>query len=217
MLRFIRRTLELNELAVVVAEDGTSALEIFQTQQPDLVVLDVGIPKMDGLEVCRRIKAHGNTPVLIVTARDADVDIVKGFEVGAEDYLAKPFAGSVLVARVKSLLRRNDSWAGYSVGRLECGDLVVDLASRHVALRGNSVHLTPTEYKLLTLLVRFDGEVLTFQQISAAVWGADYAVDPQMLRTHVSRLRKKLQPESTSPTLIQSVPGVGYSLRNVTT
>ncbi len=109
MLRFIHRTLEVNELAVVVAEDGASALEIFQTQRPDLVLLDIGIPKVDGLEVCRRIKAHDYPPVLIVTARDADEDIVRGFEEGAEDCSAKPFAGSMLVARVKSLLRRTRS------------------------------------------------------------------------------------------------------------
>jgi len=218
MLRFIRRTLELNELAVVVAEDGASALEVFQTQRPDLVVLDIGIPKVDGLEVCHRIKAHNHVPVLIVTARDADADadIVKGFEVGADDYLTKPFAGSVLVARVKSLLRRTQSWAGPKGDRIECGDLVVDLASRQVALRGQAVHLTPTEYKLLALLGRFQGNVLTFQQICAEVWGADYAVDPQMLRTHISRLRKKVEPDATSPNLLQTVPGVGYLLRGVT-
>jgi len=215
MLRFIRRTLELNELAVVVAEDGESALEIFQTQRPDLVVLDIGIPKLDGLEVCRRIKAHDYAPVLIVTARDSDLDIVKGFEVGAEDYLSKPFGGSVLVARVNSLLRRTRAWASLSGGRIECGDLVVDLASRNVTLCGAAVHLTPTEYKLLALLGRFHGKVLTLQQIFAEVWGADHTVDPQMLRTHFSRLRKKVEPDSTSPARIQTVHGVGYRLHHV--
>jgi len=217
MLRFIRRTLELNDLAVVVAEDGPSALKTFQSQRPDLVVLDIGIPKMDGFEVCRRIKARDDyAPVIIVTARDADEDIVRGFEFGAEDYIAKPFAGSVLVARVKALLRRAQSWAGLPGDRIECGGLVVDLASRNVTIFGDAVHLTPTEYKLLALLVRFPGKVIAFRQISAEVWGADYAVDPQMLRTHISRLRKKLEPECTSPALIQTVPGVGYRLRGDT-
>ena len=109
MLRFIRRTLEVNELHVVVAEDGPTALEVFQSQRPDLVVLDIGIPKMNGLEVCRRIKEHDYAPVILVTAGDADEDIVRGFEVGAEDYLAKPFAGSVLVARVKSVLHASSA------------------------------------------------------------------------------------------------------------
>ena len=212
MLRFIRRTLEINGLNVVVAEDGPTALKVFQSQRPDLLVLDIGIPLMDGLEVCRRIKAHDHTPIILVTARDADEDIVKGFEVGAEDYLAKPFAGSVLVARVKALLRRTKSWAASPSDRIECGDLVVDLASRNVTLCGDAIHLTPTEYELLALLGRFPGKVLTIHQIFAEVWGADYAVDAQMLRTHISRLRKKVEPNCTSPSLIQTVPGVGYCL-----
>ena len=215
-LRFIRRTLEVNEFAVVVAEDGPSALKVFQSQRPDLVVLDLGIPEIDGLEVCRRIKAAASVPVIIVTARDADEDVVKGFEGGAEDYLAKPFAGSVLVARVKSLLRRTRSWDGPSGDRIELGNLVVDLASRNVTICGDAVHLTPTEYKLLALLGRFHGKVLTFQQIFAEVWGGDYVVDPQMLRTHISRLRRKVEPDCTSPTVIQTVPGVGYRLRGFT-
>ena len=220
MLRFIRRTLEVNELAVVVAADGLSALKVFETQRPDLVVLDIGIPKIDGFEVCRRIKeygsaAHDEAPVIIVTARDADEDIVRGFEAGAEDYLAKPFAGSVLVARVKALLRRTRLQAGVSGARIECGDLIIDLASRIVTLRGDAVHLTPIEYNLLALLGRFPGNVLVFQYIFAEIWGADYAVDPQMLRTHISRLRKKVEPEFASPALIQTVPGVGYRLLGV--
>lgn len=216
MLRFIRRTLELDDVAVVSAMDGLEALKSFQLERPDLVVLDIGIPGIDGLELCRRLRATQEVPVILVTARDADEDIVRGFEVGAEDYLAKPFAGSVLVARVKSLLRRTRSWAGLSGDRIECGDLVVDLASRTVTLFGEGVHLTPTEYKLLVLLGRFHGKVLTFQQIFAEVWGADYDVDPQMLRTHISRLRKKVEADYASPTLIQTVPGVGYRFRGLT-
>jgi len=213
MLRFIRRTLEVNDLAVVVAQDGPSALEIFQAQRPELVVLDIGIPMLDGLELCRRIKAQDNAPVILVTARDADEDIVMGFQVGAEDYLTKPFAGSVLVARVKSLLRRSRSWGGLPGDRIECGGLVVDLESRNVTLCGDAVHLTPTEYKLLALLGRFPGKVIAFQEIFAEVWGTDYVVDPQMLRTHISRLRKKLEPDRTSLALIETEYGVGYRLR----
>ena len=212
MLRFVRRTLELNEFAVVSATDGPAALKSFQLERPDLVVLDIGIPGMDGLELCRRLKATQEVPVIIVTARGADDDVVKGFEAGAEDYLAKPFSGSVLVARVKSLLRRTRPWAGLSGDRIECGGLVVDLASRNITLGGVAVHLTPIEYKLLALLGSFPGKVIAFQQIFAEVWGADYAVDRQMLRTHIGRLRKKVEPDCTSPTLIQTEHGVGYRL-----
>ena len=179
-------------------------------------MLDIGIPELDGLEVCRRIKAASSVPIIMVTARGADEDIVRGFEAGVEDYLAKPFAGGVLVARVKSLLRRTRSWDGLSGDRIECGDLVVDLASRNVTLCGEAVHLTPTEYKLLAFLGRFHGKVLTSRQIFAEVWGTDYVADPQMLRTHISRLRKKVEPDHTIPALIQTVPGVGYQLRDCT-
>ena len=213
MLRFIRRTLEVNDLTVVSATDGSTALKSFQWQRPDLVLVDIGIPGMDGLELCRRLKATQEVPVIIVTARGADEDIVTGFEVGAEDYLAKPFAGSVLVARVKSLLRRDRARDGLPGDRIECGGLVIDLASRSVTLRGDSVHLTPTEYKLLVLLGRFPGKVVAFQQIFAEVWGADYAVDPQMLRTHISRLRRKVELDGASPTLIETEHGIGYRLR----
>ena len=209
-LRFIRRTLEINELSVVVAEDGPSALNVFQTQRPDLVVLDIGIPKMDGLEVCRRIRTHDYAPVILVTVRDSDADIIRGFEVGADDYLVKPFAGSVLVARVKSIIRQTRSWTGLSSDWVEGGDLVVDLSSQSVTLCGETVHLTPTEYRLLALLARFGGKVLTFQEIFAEVWGPEYNVDLPMLSTHIIRLRAKVEPNRTSPTLIQPVPGVGY-------
>jgi len=157
-----------------------------------------------------------NMPVILVTARDTDEDIVSGFEVGAEDYLTKPFAGSVLVARVKSLLRRTQAWPGLLGDRIECGGLVVDLASRNVTLGGDPVNLTPTEYKLLVLLGRFQGTVLTIQQIFAEVWGADYTVDPQILRMQISRLRKKVEPKGATPALIQTVPGVGYRLLGAT-
>ena len=216
MLRFVRRTLELNDVDVVSAMDGLAALKSFQLERADLVVLDIGIAGIEGLELCRRLRAIKEVPVILVTAKDADDDIVRGFEVGAEDYLAKPFAGSVLAARVKSLLRR--AWSGDVLlgARIECGDLVVDLASRNVTLGVDTVHLTPTEYKLLALLGRFRGKVLTFQQFFAEVWGVEYAVDAQMLRTQISRLRKKVEPDCTSPTVIQTVLGVGYCLLGVT-
>lgn len=215
MLRFVCRTLELDDVAVVSAMDGLAALKSFQLERPDLVVLDIGIPGIDGLELCRRLRGIQEVPIILVTTRGADEDVVRGFEVGAEDYLPKPFAGSVLVARVKSLLRRARSWPDLSGDRIEYGDLVVDLTARTVTLYGDAVHLTPTEYNLLALLGRFHGKVLTFQQIFAEVWGNDYIVDPQMLRTHISRPRKKVEPDHTSPTLIQTVPGVGYRLRSL--
>ena len=216
MLRFTRRALDLAGLAVVVAEDGPSALTVFQTQRPDLVVLDIGIPKMDGFEVCRNIRAHGCATIMFVTARGGDADIIKGFEAGADDYLIKPFAGSVLIDRAKSMISQTRSWAGLSSDRVECGDLVVDLVSQSVTLCGDAVDLTPTEYKLLALLGRFGGEVLTFQEIFAEVWGVDHVIELPLLGAHIIRLREKIEPEHINPTLLQAVPGIGYRFSGLT-
>ena len=212
MLRFIRRTLEVNGLTVTVATDGLEALQRFQADRPDLVVLDIGIPGMDGLEVCRLMKAVHQAPVIMVTARGTDEDVVRGFEVGAEDCLAKPFAGGVLVARVKALLRRAQAWAGLPGDMMECGDLVVDFSARRITRGGHPVHLTPTEHKLLTLLSRHRGKVLTSQQIISEVWGEPYEGDPQVLRTHIGRLRKKIEPDHARPSHVRTEPGVGYWL-----
>ncbi len=212
MLRFISRTLEVNGLAVTVATDGPGALQRFRDAMPDLVVLDIGIPGLDGLEVCRLMKRVYQAPVIMVTARGTDEDAVRGFEVGAEDYLAKPFAGSVLVARVKALLRRAQAWAGLPGDLMECGDLAVDFSARRIIRGGHPVHLTPTEYKVLTVLSRHRGRVLTSNQIISEVWGEPHGGDAQVLRTHVGRLRKKIETDHTRPLHVRTEPGVGYWL-----
>lgn len=212
MLRFIRRTLEVDGHMVVTATDGLAALDEFRRQPPTLVVLDIGIPHIDGLEVCRQMQAIHPVPVLMVTARGEDQDIVRGFEVGAEDYLAKPFAGGVLSARVNSLLRRSQRWPDQGAGRIECGDIVLDQGARRVTRNGQALHLTPTEYKLFVLLARYRGKVLTASQIFTEVWGSDSANDPQMLRTQIGRLRRKIDPGPSDPSLISTERGVGYWL-----
>ena len=212
MLRFISRTLEVNDLTVAVAADGPMALQMFRAKRPDLVVLDIGIPGLDGLEVCRLMKRIHQTPVIMVTARGTDEDVVHGFEVGAEDYLSKPFAGSVLVARVKALLRRAQVWDGLPGDLMECGDLVVDFSARRITRGGHIVHLTPTEYKLLTVLSRHRGRVLTSNQIITDVWGEPLQGDAQALRTHIGRLRKKIEPDRGRPVHVRTEPGVGYWL-----
>lgn len=212
MLRFIRRTLEVDGHMVVTATDGLEALDQFQRQPPNLVVLDIGIPHIDGLEVCRQIQAIQPVPVIMVTARGEDQDIVRGFEGGAEDYLAKPFAGGVLCARVNALLRRSQRWPEQGTGKFECGEIVLDQQARRVTRNGQPLHLTPTEYKLFALLARHQGKVLTANQISAEVWGSESASDQQMLRTHIGRLRKKIDPGPSSHSLISTERGVGYWL-----
>lgn len=212
VLRFIRKALEIDGFSVTSVMDGPSALDAFEVGNADLVLLDIGIPGIGGLDVCRRVKERRPVPVILVTARGADEEVVRGFEAGADDYLAKPFSGGVLVARVRALLRRTQTLPWAATDRIICGDFELDRGAHRVSRGGVDIHLTPTEYKLITLLLQHKGKVLTSKQIIPQIWGASYDGDPQILRTTVGRLRRKIEPNHTSPTLVQTVPGVGYRM-----
>jgi len=207
MGRFIRRNLEFEDFRVVVSGDGEWALDQFEDESPDVVILDVGIPKLNGLEVCRHIRASSDVPVIIVTAKGGDCDIIEGLDAGADDYLCKPFSAGVLLSRVNAVLRRRLSRFETPIDRFEIDDLVIDLAARNVTLAGKPIRLTPLEYKLLTLLVRNCGKVLTSPQILEQVWGAEFAAETQILRTNISRLRGKIEPNKSRPTIILTEPG----------
>lgn len=212
MLRFIRRTLEVNDFRVVVSSDGEGALDQFEDEAPGLVILDIGIPKLNGMEVCRHLRTSSDVPVIIVTSRGRDCEVIEGLDAGADDYLCKPFSAGVLLARVNAVLRRRLPRFEAPIDRYEINDLIVDLPGRSVTLAGKPVRLTPLEYKLLTLLVRNCGKVLTSAQILDQVWGAYYVAEVQILRTHVCRLRGKIEPNDSRPTIILTEPGVGYRL-----
>ena len=212
IVRFIRRNLELEGFQVVVSSDGPTALDQFEDETPDLVILDIGIPEMDGLEVCRHLRANSDVPIIIVTSRGRDEDVIQGLEAGADDYLGKPFSAGVLLARVTAVLRRRLPRFEPPVDRFEFDDLVVDLAGRRVSRGDVAIHLTPTEFKLLSLFVHHNGRVLTSSQILSEVWGAEYVDESQILRTHIGRLRRKIEPDEARPSLILTEPGVGYWL-----
>ena len=212
IVRLLRRNLELDGLEVIVSPDGAAALDQFEDETPDLVVLDIGIPKLSGLEVCRHLRNHSNVPVIIVTSSGADDDVVRGLDAGADDYLCKPFNGRVLRARVQALLRRKFPRSKVQEDRFQWNHLVVNFDNRKVTLRGEAVHLTPIEFKLLDILVQYRGKVLTSTYLLKEVWGPDYEFEGQILRTHVSRLRHKIEDTTGSPELILTAPGVGYSL-----
>ena len=212
MVRFIRRNLELEDFQVVVSVDGERALDQFEDEAPDLVILDIGIPKLNGLEVCRHLRTSSDVPVIIVTSRGRDCEVIEGFDAGADDYLCKPFSAGVLLARVNAVLRRRLSRFETPIDQFEIDDLVIDFAGRTVARAGKPVRLTPLEYDLLTLLVRNCGKVLTSAQILDQVWGADYVAEVQILRTHICRLRNKIERNSSEPAIILTEPGVGYRL-----
>ena len=212
MVRFIRRNLELEDFQVVVSGDGERALDQFEDEAPDLVILDIGIPKLDGMAVCRHLRTSSDVPVVIVTSKSRDCEVIEGLDAGADDYLCKPFSAGVLLARVNAVLRRRLSRFETPLDRFEIDDLVIDFTSRSVTRAGRPVRLTPLEYNLLTLLVRNCGKVLTSAQILDQVWGADYVSEVQILRTHICRLRRKIEPDNSQPAIILTEPGVGYRL-----
>ncbi len=212
MVRFIRRNLELEDFQVVVSRDGEQALDQFEDEAPDLVILDLGIPKLNGMEVCRHLRVSSDVPVVIVTSKGRDCEIVEGLDAGADDYLCKPFSAGVLLARISSVLRRRLPRYDNPIDLFEIDGLIIDFAGRTITRAGKSVRLTPLEYKLLILLARNCGKVLTSAQILEQVWGADFVAEMQILRTHICRLRSKIEPNKSQPTIILTEPGVGYRL-----
>jgi len=203
---------------VLTAMDGQRALEVARKERPDLIVLDLMLPGLDGVEVCRILRQEMSVPILMLTARDEEVDKVVGLEVGADDYMTKPFSMRELMARIKALLRRerlireelsaDEGLRGAQV--LTFGDLRVDMSRREVTREGENLHLKPREYELLTFLARHRGMVLSRDLILERVWGWDYDGGSRTVDVHVHWLREKIEPDPKNPTRIVTVRGVGY-------
>jgi two-component system, OmpR family, response regulator MprA len=214
----LERTLRFEGYEVTVAGDGAEALERVEQDRPDAVVLDVLMPRLDGLETCRRLRARGDSvAVLLLTARDGVADRVTGLDVGADDYLVKPFALEELLARLRALLRRAASGgtgAGSAgeAGRLEFADLRLDLGTREVRRGGRALELTRTEHQLLELFLRHPRQVLTRSVILDRVWGFDFETSSNSLEVYVGHLRRKSEAGG-EPRLLHTVRGVGYVLR----
>jgi len=216
LLRLIARNLEFEGYEVLTASDGALALEQIERSAPDLVLLDVMMPKMDGFTVTSRVREFSPVPIIIVTARGQDQDKVKGLDLGADDYLTKPFSVEELLARVRAVLRRaqflaNDAVAGRA-STIQVGDLVIDFAQHLVTLDGKEVPLTPTEYRLLAYLAHNVGRVLTQDLLLEHVWGEDYLGESHMLQVNVNRLRRKLEVDPTHPRYLKTKVGTGYLL-----
>jgi two-component system KDP operon response regulator KdpE len=213
LMRLLSTSLDLAGYQVISCETGGDALNQFHLKDPDLIILDLGLPDMDGLEVLREIRTTSISPVIIVTARDDEQDKVRGLELGADDYLTKPFGSAELEARIQAVLRRME-WSPQAtdVSTYDWRDLAVDFRRRRVRIRGEEVHLTPTEYDLLRVLIQHSGEVMLHSDLLAVVWGEEYRNDLAILRVNVSRLRQKLEVDPRDPEYVLTVPGVGYSL-----
>ena len=197
------------DLTAVEAADGDEALAMIHSERPDLVVLDLALPKRDGFAVLEQVREKTDLPIIVLTARGLEEDKVKGLRLGADDYLTKPFSPRELVARIESVLRRSAPRAPRS-GTIATHDLAIDLTARRVRRAGKDIHFTPTEFNLLAELATHPGEALTHDTLLTRVWGPEYRYETQYLKVYVGRLRDKIEPSPEEPTLIQTVRGVGY-------
>jgi two-component system, OmpR family, response regulator RegX3 len=198
--------------SVEVAADGPTALARAQASVPDLVVLDVGLPGVSGMEVCRALRERSSVPILVLTARDTELDTVMALERGADDYVTKPFSLIELVARVRALLRGRALALAGQASAHDVGDLRIDLQRHEVLLDGAPVHTTPSEFRLLTLLAERAGEAITRGELCTWLWGTDRSLDTRACDLHVARLRRKLEPNPSDPRRLLTVRGVGYKL-----
>lgn len=216
LLRLVARNLQMEGYDVITASDGQQALEQVETYTPDLVLLDVMMPKMDGFTVCDRVREFSVVPIIIITARGQDQDKVRGLDLGADDYLTKPFSVEELLARVRAVLRRAQFITSDQSHSLRTtttiGDLTIDFAQHLVTVKDKEVVLTPTEYRILSYLAQNAGRVVTQDLLLEHVWGAEYVGEGHMLQVNINRLRRKIEPDSTHPRYVMTKVGIGYVL-----
>jgi DNA-binding response OmpR family regulator len=212
ILRFLQYNLRLAGHTVYTATTGTEGLRLADAQSLDLVLLDLGLPDMDGLEVLRQLRRRADVPVIIITARDDEESMVAGLNLGADDYLTKPFSGRALQARIDAVLRRYRSVTPRLMEKpiYESGPLFVDVPNRQVTLNGQPVYLTPVEFSLLAEFLCSPNQVRLHSDLLTAVWGPEYRDDVTILRATIYRLRQKIEPNPADPTFIRTEPGVGY-------
>ena len=209
ILATVAPLLRNNSYAVLSAMTGRAALDIVERYKPDLIVLDLGLPDLDGIEVCRHVRQTSSAPIIVLSARGAEGDKVAALDAGADDYVTKPFGAEELLARIRAALRRSDSGSG-TAGPIVRGGLVIDRERFRVLRDGDEVRLTPKEFELLTYLAQHPGRVLTHRAILKAIWGPHATDQPEHLRVLVGSLRKKIEPNPSSPKYILTEPWVGY-------
>lgn len=198
---------------VLTTDNGLLALEIIRSERPDLVVLDLMLPGLNGMDVCKQLRKEGvNTSIIMLTAKDDEIDRVLGLEMGADDYVTKPFSPRELVARVKAVLRRSTDEPSEDEGVMMCGPIQIDINKHEVTLRGELIELTPREFDLLFYLAKNMSRVLSRDLLLDKVWGYEFAGDTRIVDVHVSHLREKLEEDPKNPAYVKTVRGVGYKL-----
>jgi len=208
---FVSRNLRARGFEVLEASNGLEAVAVWEREDPHLLILDIMMPRMDGLEVCRRVREHSAVPIIVLTALDAESDKITALDLGADDYLTKPFGVEELLARVRAVLRRNQGLTIPSTGGIQrFGDLEIDLSGHIVRLRGAEVRLSPIEFALLKQLITNAGKVLTHRMLLQSIWGPEYGGEAEYLRVYINRLRQKLEPDPANPCYFLTEPGVGY-------
>lgn len=214
MVRLLREILTATGFEVFAASSGAQAIEMVAIEQPDMIILDIILfGELDGYQVARRIREFSAIPIIMLTIKRKESDLLQGFESGADDYLTKPFSAKELLARLRAVLKRTQDYHPEEIEtEILCGDLRIDLLRHAVTIYGREVHLTPTEYKVLIELARHCNQVLLHEQILSSVWGPEYRNDIDYLRSYIHCLRKKLEPEPANPKMILSNPGIGYML-----
>ncbi|MBQ5961052.1 MAG: response regulator transcription factor [Firmicutes bacterium] len=210
IVKGIRYAMEHDGYEIDAAYDGETALEMIRNRQYDLVILDVMLPKVDGIQVCQTVRETSNVPIIMLTAKSEDMDKILGLEYGADDYMTKPFNILELKARVKAIIRRASASQAPSRNVMETGSLRIDYDSREVTVDGKNVNLTAKEFDLLELLSRNAGKVYSRDKLLDIIWGSEYPGDERTVDVHVRRLREKIEPKSSEPTYIQTKWGVGY-------
>jgi two-component system KDP operon response regulator KdpE len=214
MQRFLRIVLQGQGYCFIEAQTGQEGLVQAATRSPDIILLDLGLPDIDGLEVTRRLREWSDIPIIVLSAREQEQDKIKALDAGADDYLTKPFGAGELLARIRVAMRhRAMRQAGQQEPVFVLGNLRVDLTQRQVFLNEKEVHLTPIEYKLLTMLIKNAGRVITHSQLLKEVWGPPYLKETQYLRVYMTQLRHKLEADPARPRFLINEPGIGYRLK----
>src|SRR4030066_872885 len=214
VINLVREVLNATGFDVIAAFSGETAIELAALEQPDLILLDIILPgTLECYHVTKRLREFSNVPIILLTARGREVDMLHGFEVGADDYITKPFSSRELLARVQAVLKRSNGERAQNIGpEIVCGDLRIDLSRRVVFVSGREIFLTPTDYNLLYELATHPNKVLFHEHLLTKVWGPEYRDDVDYLRSYIHYLRKKIEIDSSKPKLIVSSPGVGYML-----